>query len=487
MTRLLIVDDERNVLYSLKKALRQDSLEILTAETGREAIRQAESSRPSAVILDIRLPDMSGLDVFTQLRHLDSRLPVIMITAYSTTETAIEAMKRGAYEYLLKPVDVDLLCETVDRALEVSRMAHVPTMFEETIEESPCDLIVGRSTAMQEVYKAIGRIAHEDVTVLIQGESGTGKELVARSIYHHSRRSDGPFQAINCAAIPESLLESELFGHERAAFTGAETQRIGKFEQSNGGTLLLDEIGDMSSASQAKVLRLLQDGTFQRVGGNETLKADVRVIASTNRDLEALVENAEFRQDLYYRLKVFCIDLPPLRKRKDDLPLLVEHFVKALNTQFDTKVRAVSDEAMRVLEEHPWPGNVRELQSALKFAMVHAVGETITPASLPASCHAARSVPRQNGVGTGEVLDVAALAHTALARQDDDIYWQIHSKVDRILLREILDYCEGNQVVASRLLGISRSTLRARISDLGLQFKKRVCPGPRPSDEAKDR
>ena len=279
MPKLLIVDDEPNLLYSLKKGLESDELRVLTAETAEQGIDAVRKHEPDAVILDVRLPDMSGLDAFNEIRHIDARLPVIFITAFSTTETAIEAMKRGAFEYLLKPVEFGTLHNTVERALEISRMSRVPAMFEadaeNNAEDAAADHIVGRSQAMQEVYKAIGQVAPQDINVLILGESGTGKEMIARAIYQHSRRSKGPFLAINCAALPESLLESELFGHERGSFTGADTRRIGKFEQVDGGTIFLDEIGDMTPATQSKVLRLLQDGTFERVGSNETMSVDV--------------------------------------------------------------------------------------------------------------------------------------------------------------------------------------------------------------------
>ena len=378
MPTLLIVDDEPNLLYSLKKGLETDKVRVVTAETAEAGIEAVREHSPDAVILDVRLPDMSGLDAFVEMRRIDARIPVVLITAYSTTETAIEAMKLGVYDYLLKPVEFDKLSEVVDRALEISRMSRVPAMFADESDDPNADHIVGQSPDMQEVYKAIGRVAIQDVNVLITGESGTGKEMVARAIFHHSRRSKGPFLAINCAALPETLLESELFGHERGSFTGADKRRIGKFEQVNGGTIFLDEIGDMTSATQSKVLRLLQDGTFERVGSNETIRVDVRVIAATNKDLETMVEEGGFRQDLYYRLKVFTIELPSLRQRTDDLSLLVEHFIKLFNRDLGKNVRSIAPEAMRMLEQYEWPGNIRELQSAMKYALVRSVGQVLT-------------------------------------------------------------------------------------------------------------
>eukprot|EP00913_Durusdinium_trenchii_P005658 g5276.t1 len=382
--------------------------------------------------------------------------------------------------YLLKPVELDRLKYVVSRALAISRMSHVRTLFgdEQAMQAETADMIVGRSEIMQQVYKSIGRVAPQNVTVLIQGESGTGKELIARALYHHSRRKEGPFLAINCAAIPDALLESELFGHEKGAFTGADSRRVGKFEQVNGGTLFLDEIGDMSPATQAKVLRLLQDGSFERVGGNETIHSDVRIIAATHRDIGAMVASEEFRQDLYYRLQVFSIRVPALRERMEDIPLLIQHFVKTYNMEFNKHVRSVSDEALQVLRAHPWPGNVRELQSAIKYAMVHAVGETITLDCLPPSCRTAAD-PATGAPGIvddEELFDLQQVLRKQLLGGDADIYRKVHSEVDRVLLQQVLNHFDGNQAQAAQILGISRSTLRARITDLGLIFEKRVTP-----------
>jgi two-component system nitrogen regulation response regulator GlnG len=476
MPKLLIVDDEPNLLYSLKKVLQSDTVEIITAETARQGIDKVRESRPDVVILDVRLPDMSGLDAFTEIAQLDARLPVIMVTAYSTMETAIEATKRGAFEYLLKPVAYEQLSGAVQRALEISRGDRTAPREPAADSASGAELIIGQSPAMQEVYKAIGRMAPQDVTVLLEGESGVGKELVGQVIYHHSRRSRGPFLAINCAAIPEPLLESELFGHERGAFTGAGDLRIGKFQQVDGGTLFLDEIGDMPLAAQAKVLRLLQDGSFERVGGNQTLRANVRVIAATNQNLEELVEEGLFRRDLYYRLKVFSIHLPPLRERLDDLPLLLNHFVRVFNHELGTSVHGTSVEAMQILHAHNWPGNVREFQSAVKYALVHARGDTIVPENLPPSCRAPREAATAAAAPSEGVFNVAEFARQLAEAGDDDIYRRVHGEVDRILLPLILEQVDGNQVTASQILGIARSTLRAKISDLGMMIARRVMP-----------
>ena len=480
MAKLLLVDDEPNLLYSLEQGLAVDDLEVVTAATGRQAIALAHEQAPDAVILDIRLPDMTGLEVFDALREMDAKLPVIVITAFTTTTTAIEATKRGAFEYLLKPVDLHVLRETLDRALAMRRLQRVPAVFESDPSGAESDPIVGRSPAMQEVYKAVGRVAPTDTTVLILGESGTGKELIARAVYQHSARKDQPFLAINCAAIPESLLESELFGHEKGAFTGADRKRIGKFEQANGGTLFLDEIGDMPPATQAKMLRLLQEQKFDRVGGSETIHTDVRVIAATNQPLETLVNGGTFRADLFYRLNGFTISLPPLRDRMEDLPLLVEHFLQLANEKLGKSVRTVAPEAERLLRSYPWPGNIRELQSAIRYAVVQTVGDVITADGLPASLRGA--TPTATAKDSAEFLDIAALVQSLLQKGSDDIYRQVTQAVDQIVLAKVLEYVGGNQVQASELLGVSRTTLRAKLQQLGMVVEKHVRTEPLPKE-----
>ncbi len=460
MDRLLIVDDDPQVRLSLESTLASDELEVMLAATAREGLALLESHPPGAVVLDVRLPDMSGLEAFDLIRKIDPRLPVIIITAHATTETAIEAMKRGAFEYLLKPVDLHQLRELLAKAIQVSRMRHVPAVFEESAaSDDSVDRIVGRSPVMQEIYKSIGRVAPLDVNVLILGESGTGKELVARAIYHHSSRRDKPYEVIDCAAVPEALLESELFGHERGAFTSADRRRIGKFEQSSTGTLLLDEIGDLPLPTQAKLLRLLQEQRFNRVGGNETIQTNVRLIAATNQKLDELVATGRFREDLFYRLKVYTIYLPPLRERRDDLPLLVEHLIGRFNREFGKQVRAAHPDALTLLSRHTWPGNVRELQNALKFAMIHASGDMLTPDCLPENLRGGAMRPADSATS----LDVARLVAELLRTGQPDIYKEVCSAVDRVMLDQVLRHVGGNQVQASELLGISRNTLRAKL------------------------
>jgi nitrogen regulation protein NR(I) len=473
MPHLLIIDDEPNVLYSLEKCLRSDSLQVLTASSGKQGLELVQSRAPDAVILDVRLSDMSGLDAFDRIRQLDSRLPVILITAFASTETAIEAMKRGAFEYLLKPVDFHQLHEVVGRAIELRRMRQTPAVFEEEepADDAAVDRIVGRCLAMHEVYKAIGRVAPLDVPILILGESGTGKELVARALYHHSRRADKPFLAINCAAIPDQLLESELFGHERGAFTGADRRRIGKFEQCHGGTLFLDEIGDMTFATQPKLLRLLQEQRFERLGGNESIQTDVRVIAATNQGLDDLVESGRFRQDLLYRLNVFTIELPPLRQRLEDVPLLVEHFLKLLNRSLGKEVRAVAPETLRLLQAYNWPGNIRQLHSAVKYALVQATGDVLLPECLPENVRNGARVDRLP-LRVPDSLNVAELVQRLLSAGEPEIYRKVCLEVDRVVTELVLQHVQGNQVQASELLGISRTTLRAKLRSLGIVLER---------------
>jgi two-component system nitrogen regulation response regulator GlnG len=473
MARLVVVDDEPNVLYSIKRLLQSDSLDVQLAQTGRQGLELVRQSRPDAVVLDVRLGDASGLDVFDAIRAIDPRLPVILITAYAATETAIEAMKRGAFEYLLKPVDVNQLREVVQRAVELSRFRYIPPLFGDERDDADAERIIGRSSAMQEVYKAIGRVAPRDVTVLIRGESGTGKELVARALFHHSRRTAAPFLVINCAAIPETLLESELFGHERGAFTGAERRRIGKFEQAHGGTLFLDEIGDMSAATQAKVLRLIQEKSFERLGSNETIVTDVRLIAATNKNLEKEVTASRFRQDLLYRLNDFTILLPPLRDRRDDISLLIEHFLHRFSRELARTIHSVAPEAQQLLARYDWPGNVRQLQSALKYAIVQASGDVLTVDYLPEIVRSG-AMPAAKAALISETNMAGLVSFTMeLLREGElDIYRRVSVEMDRVVLRAVLDHVRGNQVKASEILGISRTTLRAKLRALNLGWDR---------------
>jgi two-component system nitrogen regulation response regulator GlnG len=463
MPKLLVVDDEPSILHFFRRAFRTPQVTLLTAGTAEEGLNLVRGEHPDVVILDINLPDQSGLEAFRRLREIDARIPVIFITGHGTTATAIEAMRLGAYEYLLKPLELDQLIDLVNRGFEISRLMRVPAVVpeKESVEQA-ADVLVGRCPAMQEVYKAIGRVAPQDVTVLILGESGTGKELVARAIYHYSKRASQPFLAINCAAIPESLLESELFGHEKGAFTGAERRRIGKFEQCNGGTLFLDEIGDMTPLTQTKILRVLQEQQFERVGGNETIHTNVRVIAATNRNLEKLIATEQFRSDLYYRLKVYTIQLPALRERLDDLPMLVDHFLRRFRRELGKDVERTSPETLDILKRYPWPGNLRELQSVLKQALLRATGSVLVPEFLP------EPIRVRLPVAGLTCQDLEEFIQARLEAGSTELYAEWQAIAEKHLLTLVLRHTGGNQVQAAKILGINRSTLRTRIHDLGV-------------------
>jgi DNA-binding NtrC family response regulator len=397
------------------------------------------------------------------------------MTAYGTTQTAIEAMKLGAYDYLLKPFDVPKLKDLVNNALKAARDMKQVVSYQPLLESEDYELgIVGRSEPMQQVFKLIGQLAASDATALITGESGTGKELVARAIYHHSNRSQHPFLAVNCAAIPEQLLESELFGHERGAFTGATMQRIGKFEQCNHGTLFLDEIGDMTPATQTKILRVLQSGTFERVGGNQPIKADVRIIAATNKPLEQAVAARQFREDLFYRLNVVRIHIPPLRERREDIRLLVNYFLKKFAKDQPGPPRSIAPVVLKALEKYHWPGNVRELENIVRRALVMSKGEAILLTDLPAEVSGviqpgALSGPMSVPVGEAGAADVTNLARQLFQWARREPKMKIIPAVERELVIQALKETEGNQVHAAKLLGITRATLRKRVEKFGIQ------------------
>jgi DNA-binding NtrC family response regulator len=402
------------------------------------------------------------------------RIPVIFVTMAKTADAAIEAMQQGAYDYLFKPLDPHQLQRVVGEALDVARRMRQPAVVAESAPDADVDgAIVGSCPAMCEVYKAIGRVAAQDVPILITGESGTGKELVARAVYQYSPRGKAPFLALNCAAIPENLLESELFGHEKGAFTGADRRRIGKFEQCNGGTLFLDEVGDMPPALQAKILRLLQEQAFERVGGNETVRTDVRLIAATHRDLKAWSDAGRFRPDLYYRLGVFAIHPPPLRERGDDLPLLVRYYLRRFGRELGREVCEIAPEALERLRSYSWPGNVRELQSVLKQALLQARGTTLLPTFLPALPGEPSGSVTALPPAAGDP-NLEAFISLCLTSGEGDLYAETHRQVDRLLLTRVLEDTGGNQLQAARRLGISRDTLRRRLIELGLHWARRL-------------
>ena len=389
MSTLLVIDDDRAVPFLIERAVQGTGVSVLPAKSVQEGLGLLDR-QPDVVLLDIMLPEGSGLEAVRKIQARDPKLPIIFITAGGTSDTTIEAMKLGAYDYLLKPLDLPKLRDLVERAMEIRRLMQVRVELPTNGKPNPDgDHIIGRSPAMCEVFKAIGRVAPQNVTTLIIGESGTGKELVARAIYHHSARSSEKFLALNCAALPETLLESELFGHEKGSFTSANFRRIGKFEQCSKGTLFLDEVGDMSPLLQSKILRVLQEKRFERVGGNETIETDVRVIAATNRDLKDMVAKGTFREDLYYRLNGFTIKLPPLRERGEDIMFLLEHLLSRFAAELNkADVHGISPEALDILTHYSWPGNVRELEAVIRQALLNTTGNVILPDFLPDHVHA---------------------------------------------------------------------------------------------------
>jgi two-component system nitrogen regulation response regulator GlnG len=473
MSRLLLVDDDPGLIQAqVAHALAPLGIELDVARSGAEGLTQLGTRPADVILLDVRLPDLSGLEVYQRVRQLDARIPVIFITSTTATDTAIEAMQQGAYDYLFKPLDPQQLRRVVGQALELARLSREPAVMAEALpEDDRADAIVGCCPAMREVYKAIGRVAHQNVMVLITGESGTGKELVARAVYQHSARARAQFHALNCAAIPENLLESELFGHEKGAFTGADRRRVGKFEQCSGGTLFLDEIGDMPLGMQAKLLRVLQEQQFERVGGNETIRTDVRLIAATHRDLKAWAAEGRFRPDLFYRLSVFTIALPPLRERGEDVVMLVQQYLRRFNRELGREVREVAPEAWARLRGYTWPGNIRELQSVLKQALLRATGTVLIPAFLPDSLGTSETPAEPPPAAD---FPFETFIRDRLQAGGAEVYAEVHRQLDRLLLALALEHTGGNQRLAARALGIARQTFRLRLREAGLSVKPSV-------------
>jgi len=474
MSYLLLIDDDDFLIpQQVRRALPPTSYRVEVARTGAAGLEIMRTDPPDVILLDMLLPDQSGLEVYQEIRRLDARIPVIFITMAKRADAAIEAIRRGAYDYLFKPLDLQELRRVVGESFEIARRVRTKTVSTETPHPAGDGDILGCSAAMCQVYKAIGRVAAQDVPVLITGESGTGKELVARAIYQHGPRAKAPFLALNCAAIPENLLESELFGHEKGAFTGADRRRIGKFEQCHGGTLFLDEIGDMPLALQAKILRVLQEQSFERVGGSETVRTDVRLIAATHRDLKAWSAEGKFRPDLYYRLGVFNIQLPPLRERGDDLSLLVQHYLRRYSSELGRAVREVAPEALERLRSYSWPGNIRELQSVLKQALLRASGPVLLPAFLPETLAEPGEAASTSFEGDGPGVE-AWVVRQRLGSDVRELYADAHRQLDRLLLARVMQYTRGSQHQAARLLGIARQTLRLKFRELGLQVARTV-------------
>lgn len=497
--KILIIDDDSQVRYSLKRVLGSHRFTVVEAGSGEEGVEAASREEPDVIFLDNRMEGMSGLEALQHLKGASDRFLVVMMTAFGTTKTAIEAMKFGAFDYIVKPFDVQQVLQLVNAALEAKADRDKTEAYEPLLDSDDyTEGIVGSSQPMQEVYKQIGQIAASDVTVLITGESGTGKELIAKAIYRHSLRSAGPYVPVNCATIPENLIESELFGYEKGAFTGAAKTRKGTFEICDRGTIFLDEIGDMALATQTKILRVLQEGEIQRVGGSSLIKVDVRLIAATNKDLENLVEEKLFREDLYYRLHVARIRLPKLLERNQDIPELVDFMLQRLGKKGNTEVKRVSSDAKTLLIRYPWPGNVRQLENVINRACVIAQGDTILLKDLPQEM---TDWAAENGIEFSSGAPVKPLLVSEgdgeergfIGQKDkiptsgegddfkdyfDQLYQMLRQKnreailkvIEGEMIRRALAESKGNQVKASRFLGMTRATLRKRIEKMNKDY-----------------
>jgi DNA-binding NtrC family response regulator len=526
LTKILVIDDDRSVRHLINSGLNgHHGFEILTAEDGDAGMRILQDEKPSVCLLDVYLPEYNGLELFRKIRAIDSKLPVIFITGDTSSETAIEAMRAGAFDYVAKPLNIHQLRQLTLSASRARSLMDQPVALTVGDGFSAGERFIGNSKMMIEVFKDIGRVASQSVTVLIRGESGSGKELVARALVNHSDRSNAPFVAVNCAAIPDQLLESELFGHEKGAFTGAERRRIGRFEQCNGGTIFLDEVGDMASLIQGKVLRLLQEQRFERVGGNEQITTDVRIIAATNRPLEQMVKDDTFREDLLYRLNGFTIQLPPLRDRRSDVPALLEYFLRRAKSEMNRpQLTGISPRALELLVNYDWPGNVRQLQSVVRQSLLNTTGTVIGDENLPGFIreHNAIKSTQQETAAISPLIDVsntlptdAVSNNTTISDSADapepltaesgtanglfgsdnefsimnfinqrlqsgstDLYNELIEQVERRLFAQVLQYAAGNQSKAAEILGITRGKVRDRIASFDIQLDRTVSIGP---------
>jgi len=468
MSRILVVDDERNILAAFEDILRSAGHTVAAEDSAGSALERLQREPFDLVILDICMPGEDGLDALREIKKHQIKLPVIVMTGQGTMETAIEATRRGAFDYQLKPFDPREMLRIVQRALDGARIMKGPVAVGPEPAAASGEAIIGRSPGMQEVFKAIGRVAATDVTVLICGESGTGKELIARAIHEHSLRDAKPLVTVNCAAIPETLLEGELFGYERGAFTGAVGRRSGKCEQADGATIFLDEIGDAPLSIQSKILRVLQEKRFERLGGNETIRSDVRMLSATNRDLESAIASGGFRADLYHRLNVVCLRVPPLRERRDDIPLLVDYFLTRFSAEFKVGKPALAEDAIHLLRDYAWPGNVRELEHRIRRAVLFTGGYPIQVADLAVDREVHSEDTGLRGIGDQPLHD--------LVRAYLDASWgpgahdHFVESMEKVLLIEALRRAAGNQTRAARLLGLPRGTFLTKL--------QRYCPQP---------
>jgi len=473
MSTILIIDDDDQLRKSFHKLLSEEGYQAEGAASGEAGLEIIHNQLPDLVIVDVRLPGMTGLETFEAIHAIEPKLPVIIMTAFGTTETAIEATKMGAFDYILKPFEIPDMLAVIRQALEAGRFMRTPVQMNAAPDEATQEAIVGRSKSMQNVYKAIGRVSSTDATVLIRGESGTGKELVARAIYQHSLRAEKPFLVINCVAIPENLLESELFGYEKGAFTGAAHRRVGKIEQAQGGTVFLDEIGDMPFSIQAKILRLLQEKSIERLGGRQTIPADVRILAATNRDLEAAIAQGRFREDLYYRLKVVTISLPSLRERPEDIAQLTDFFLARYASELGMDNPGITKDGVASLNRNPWPGNVRELANTIQKALIFSRGAPIQTEDVIQ----ALSGENVSGESDPEATEAAIrrwMRGPLISLGGKDTFETIMDHFAGILVSEALNLTGGNRSRAAKLLGLSRPTLHSKIEKYGLKLKTSV-------------
>ena len=465
MNNVWIIDDEESIRTICASAL-EDLFNVESFSSASEALLALNSTTPDLIITDIKMPGMSGLEFLNKVSEKFPNLPTIIITAHANIDNALSAYKGGAFEYLTKPFDINEIRKLAIKATKSSKPQH-----DELTQESNSQ-IVGKAESMQEVFKAIGKISKTDITVLIRGESGTGKELIAQSVHENSSRSNEPFIAINVAAIPHELLESELFGHEKGSFTGAQSQRIGRFEQALGGTLFLDEIGDMHPELQTRLLRVLSSHEFYRVGGQKPIKSDVRIIAATNQNIEGLIKTGKFREDLYHRLNVFRIELPPLRKRKEDIPSLVKYFLKKSANEIKSDQKDIEDPAMKVLNEYDWPGNIRQLENTCRYITVMAPSASITLDDIPDEVKNIdmnlESSPHANGLGSNINWEESLSGHIRNVLQDKNDLTTLSKDLEKILLQEALKASKGRRIDAAKILGLGRNTITRKIKDLDL-------------------